>query len=703
MKNLKFESIILLSHQEKKAVQTDFHPKKNLIVGNNHTGKSSIIKNIFLALGARPNGKLAEWDENAITAVRFSIQNNSYLVVHHMGVRGLFDINDNLISATKKDSDWTEIFCSITDFNLTLTDKNKSTVSASPRCFFLPFYIDQDSSWGKEWSTFVGLQQYKSPVKLILEYFTGIKPPEYYSIESERLLAQNECDELLKELSFLERAKLRLSQSISLIGPRINSEVFEKEIVDLTKQVNILNVKQENLRENLVRESELIKSISLQIDSAKSALNSFDADFKFLENPGRKKLICPTCGAEHKEDFMSFLKYADEARILRQLVTKLQEDLQKSNEKYFKTKNILIHLTKNYITISKILESKKGLMEFKDVVESAGAEQAINAFYNESDRINKEIDAYFVKISRYEMELRKLKNLIRSKEILNIFRKSYSSARFKLNLNPMMTDKMQLTSRPYFSGSGGPRSILAYYFAIWKTVYSESMAFFPPLVVDSPNQKAQDEFNLPRVIQFIAEELPADAQVIMCSEIDTSFEFDCKIVLDSPYGLLKKESYSSISAKLEPYLHLIHERLDAELSIIKTKKESKILNKSNNFVEDLKIISLNNRNIDIEEKISEYISEIMHSDEVSSLISETNAYGWWCDEFEIEMYRIETEYVVVRLNWSAAGEQSPEHGFNGDTISGTAVAYIDTEGEVTFEDIKASIDYDYEDDEDNLN
>lgn len=46
MKNLSFQSLLLLSTTEKAARKVKFDPKVTLILGENDTGKSSLIKTI---------------------------------------------------------------------------------------------------------------------------------------------------------------------------------------------------------------------------------------------------------------------------------------------------------------------------------------------------------------------------------------------------------------------------------------------------------------------------------------------------------------------------------------------------------------------------------------------------------------------------------------------------------------------------------
>lgn len=552
MKNLLFENIWILSHKDRRARKIGFHPKKNLIVGRNHTGKSSLIKALFLTLGARPQGELAQWDESAVSLVDFRVDQIRFRVLHQSRYRALFDIEGKLITATGDHSEWSESFASATGFNLVLTDKNLETVPADPRCFFLPFYINQDGSWQSGWDTFTGMQQYRAPIRPILEYFTGIKPPEYYEVKSKRDQEQKQLDELHKEQRFLEKAKERFGKSLSLTGPKVHPENFDLEIEQLTKEVTSLNKRQEALRDTAVRQREVLENIQLQIRLAKDALATYDSDAKYLQTEPREHLVCPTCGAEHAESFLDILTYAEDARLLHDLVVQLQEDMHKGAKQYQKTQVELQQLNSNYGRITDILETRRGDLHFQQVVDSMGAESAFRAFEDEGAALKSDIDQRLSMIEVLDGKLNALTDKKRSKAILSEFRDAYSAALMRLNLPTLDTSGARLTSRPDLSGSGGPRSVLAYYGAIWHVCYGTGASFAVPLVIDSPNQQGQDDINLPKVLTYLASYLPTQAQVIVGSEIDTDHEFDSKLVLDEPYKLLKESEYSEIEQLLEP-------------------------------------------------------------------------------------------------------------------------------------------------------
>ena len=72
--------------------------------------------------------------------------------------------------------------------------------------------------------------------------------------------------------------------------------------------------------------------------------------------------------------------------------------------------------------------------------------------------------------------------------------------------------------KPSLGGSGGPRAILAYHFALAHTARETSNNVIPPMVIDSPHAKAQDAINRPKVTEFIFGNRVKDIQMIAAFE-----------------------------------------------------------------------------------------------------------------------------------------------------------------------------------------
>lgn len=558
MRSFLFEDIWILSRKDRRAKVMTFKSGKNLIVGKNHTGKSSLIKSLFTTLGAPPSGKLQGWDEDTITKVGFSVDGRRFAALYQAGTRALFDADGKALAIAQNQPTWSEAFATATGFNLPLIDKNSKTVLADPRCFFMPFYINQDGSWMAEWDTFTGIQQYKAPIVSILEYFTGVKPPEYYASKAKKDAEQIFIDELRREKVSLDKARERVSKSLSMSGPKVDPKNFEAEIAQLTTEITDLNRKQETLRDQAVKERELLSSINLQNKLAEEALKVYESDSAFIRSELRDAMVCPVCNAEHENSFLDLLTYAEDARSLRDITVRLRGDAREVESRLSKTQGQINELAVHYRKVSDLLATRRGDMQFTQVVDSMGAERAFTAFEQERAVLEKELGERLLTQERLSAEMDKLTDRARSKEILKTFREAYSSALIALNLPATDTSKARLNSRPKISGSGGPRSVLAYYAALWAACYGPLGSFQVPIVIDSPNQQGQDDINLPKIIQFICEQLPKQAQLILGSEMDADHAFDQKFELSDQYRLLNEASFDEVDTALGPLVTLMY-------------------------------------------------------------------------------------------------------------------------------------------------
>lgn len=560
MRKFRFKSISLLSRKEKRARRETFSLGRNLILGPNHTGKSTLIKSLFGAFGAIPEGKLEQWDENATVLVEFSVDEVSYAILWQNKFRGLFAQDGKLIDFYANATDWGIKFCEITGFNLVLADNNKQIVIADARAFFLPFYINQDGSWGSQWNTFKNLKQYWRPIRPILEYFTGVRPSEYYKVHSETIIARGVLQDIRREQATLEQMRGRLGSSLALAGPKSSLALFEQDIVHLASEMTALNASQERLREAEVRQRETLASAQMQARLARAALQDYEGDAKFLRRETHQRLICPTCGAEHEKSFLELIGYAEDARVLRELAFRLEIEVKASEEQYKATQDQLMELQAHFKRLSSVLEIRRGDLNLGDIIKGFGAEFAFEIFEIEASKLANRVHEQTKLIETFDSSLKNLTSRKRLAAVLKEFRAAYAQACEALSVDANDIEKANLGGRPDVSGSGGPRSTLAYYSAIWKTASGEFSSFSVPAVIDSPQQQGQDGNNLPRMIKHITTNLPDGCQVILGAETDTDEIFDKRIRLKNKYQLLSVEEFDAVNALMEPYIAQMYDR-----------------------------------------------------------------------------------------------------------------------------------------------
>lgn len=149
----------------------------------------------------------------------------------------------------------------------------------------------------------------------------------------------------------------------------------------------------------------------------------------------------------------------------------------------------------------------------------------------------------------------------KSREITETFNTFYG--RFAAQLEVPMAEKIRrgaMHRKPSLGGSGGPRAILAYHFALAHTARGSSKNVLPPMVIDSPHAKAQDSINRPKVTEFIFKSRVQDVQMIAAFEENLPDSVDVGndghlLRLDRKFNLLLETEYSAVREDILPLLN----------------------------------------------------------------------------------------------------------------------------------------------------
>lgn len=113
---------------------------------------------------------------------------------------------------------------------------------------------------------------------------------------------------------------------------------------------------------------------------------------------------------------------------------------------------------------------------------------------------------------------------------------------------------------------------------------------------------------------------------------------------------------------------------------------------SKNYVEYLRGLSEHDQAKAIDAKIAGIYDQLITAREVQSVMVETNATDWACDEYEVDEIEFGEDHCRVSISFGASGEQDEDSFFAGRSLSGSAIAMIDARGAVEFREVEASID-----------
>ena len=570
MKSLRFKKLWLVSEASRAARSIEFNPKMTLLVGKNHTGKSTLLKHVFKTLGCETKGKSDRWDNLAISALRFDLDGVDYLAYRRANVYALKNESTGTIKVTTKYSEWSDILARLFEFHLMLPTHQESLSQATPPFLFLPFYFDQDGSWQKQWNSFEKLSQFSSWAKPLTSYVTGQRPNGYYVAKFEEAKAKAEAAKVAHELGVVQSALARVKKTLPRTTLRIDAGAFKQEIADLLRSSTLLNQEQESLRSKAFEQASVKESLSTQIAMAKDALRDLEGDLKYLtESKIEPTLLCPTCGTTHENGFPIRLELVDDAETLRKIVAELESERQRVDEALAGIQGKLNRVRLKSHDIEKTLQTKKGALRLQDVVDSQSSEVVRSAFAKDMDSLKRQLTKHEEVSANLKEKVSKFDLPERTKEINGFYAEHIQLFASELGVQDLRDDvKKKPDANITASGSALPRSLLAYQFAVLHTAKEKGDANLFPVVVDSPNQQGQDAEHLAQMLNFIVKRTPAGQRLILAVEespADLAFE-GSTIELTTPFGLLDASQYETISDELRTLVTEVSAGVDARLA-----------------------------------------------------------------------------------------------------------------------------------------
>lgn len=569
MKSLRFKKLWLVSEASRAARSIEFNPKMTLLVGKNHTGKSTLVKHIFKTLGCETKGKSDRWDSLAISVLRFDLNGVDYLAYRRANVYALKNESTGTIKVTTKYSEWSDLLANLFDFRLMLPTHQESLSQATPPFLFLPFYFDQDGSWQKQWNSFEKLSQFSSWAKPLTSYVTGQRPNGYYIAKFEETKAKAEATKVAHELGVVQSALVRVKKSLPRTTLHIDAGAFKQEIADLLRSSTQLNQEQESLRSKAFEQASVKESLSTQIAMAKDALRDLEGDLKYLtESKVEPTLLCPTCGTTHENGFPIRLELVDDAETLRKIIAELESERQKVDEALAGIQGKLNRVRLKSHDVEKTLQIKKGALRLQDIVDSQSSEVVLGAFAKDLDSLKRQLTKHEEVSADLKERVSKFDLPEGTKEINGFYAERIQLFASELGVQDLREDvKKKPDANITASGSALPRSLLAYQFAVLHTAKEKGDANLFPVVVDSPNQQGQDAEHLSQMMNFIVKRTPAGQQLILAvEESPTGLVFEgSTIELTTPFGLLDASQYETVSDELKSLVSEVSDGVDVRL------------------------------------------------------------------------------------------------------------------------------------------
>lgn len=557
MKNLRFDELLLVSQVERRARRVPLHRTATVIRGANDTGKSSVLKSLYRTLGADPPNIHPRWeDAEVISSLRFAVDDVPYRMLRFKSRFTLFDGEDDLIASfTSVTKELAPHFADLFSFHLQLRSGDEDK-QATPAFLFLPFYIDQDQGWQQNLNSFARLGQFRQWKPDVVSFHAGIRPSDYYLAKS-RL---NELDQRANaHRQKRDDIKSLLDDVLARLGKLdfdVDIQVFSRELKLLLERIASLQSEERKLRRRLTDAFNLKRGVEEQIEIVGAALHELREDRQYATELTGESVICPTCHAIYENGFAERFAIALDEDACLQLLSELQEQQAVANKKWENLQRSTSAASEAAAGMQRLLTTKRKKVALQDVLRREGQKEVSEVLRAQVDELNSALGTLDEEHAEATRDMNKYSNPKRRKEISGYYLQQIQRLLERLSVVdiPERTYK-RIDAVIKETGSDLPRAILAYYFALNRTIHTYSSSTFCPIVIDSPRQQEQDEPNLERILACIREEKPKGSQLVLALVDDMGVDFGGTVIdLTDERQVLQRKRFVEAMEELRPLI-----------------------------------------------------------------------------------------------------------------------------------------------------
>lgn len=562
MRNLIISEILLYSTKEKAAKKVKFSPGRTVIHGKNDTGKSCLIKSIYQAFGATPAKINPKWKNvQATILLHFKVDGINYSILKEGKYYAVFDGQGTLVNVFDSVVNGLGVYlANLLNFRIKLPNQDGEIITPPPAFIFLPFYVDQDVSWSETWSSFSSLGMLKQFREPIVYYHTGIRPNEYYDIKAEITKYFTEIEELEQDRKVSQNILNNIKEKLTAIDFNIDVDVFKDEVKELIIECEKLKKKEERHKENLVELHNNKLLIEAHVEIAKEALKETQKDYNYADRLDEHSIHCPTCGAEYENSFIDRFEIAKDTDKCKELLKELNAERFDLENKIERENSLLNKSIEEIERIEHLLQKTKGEIQLRDVIENEGRNEIKKLFDERLSQLNSKIQENVIQQEELKKKLTSLEDKQRKETILGEYQ--FSMAKYLRELEVLSltdNDYKNIAAKINDTGSSKARALISYYYSVLNVIQEYTTSCFCPIVIDSPNQQAQDVEHIDKILKFVKDNQPSNSQLILGLEelYDIDFESDM-VELTHKYHLLQASDYEEVGVEVSPYLDKLY-------------------------------------------------------------------------------------------------------------------------------------------------
>lgn len=555
--NFIINEFTILAPSIKKAFNQTFKRNINLIVGVKDSGKTTLVRSMLYTLGCDVKGFdfIDKYPSN-IYIIDFNIDDDKFILIRKRikdgrGKNFFKIIKNNIEIFTFFDtSNYKEFLNKIMKIEVVTRGKDKTETTLYPNHIFLPFYTDQDNSWQNYLSgTFNGIVFIDNYKKVILEYFTGARPNEYYGLQLEKTNLVNQLDDLN---ALIKSKELIIKENINNIKiiENIDVEDFKKQYDFFLKMYNNILNSEHELKKEL---NEKIYKKNSYLDIRSKVTQSIDS---FIESELTN--TCPNCEQIiHNIMEDNYKLYQAKENLINER-DKLNMYLKDIESEISITLKELNNLKEEDKSLKSKLDTTAKLVNLNDRADSYALNRVNSKLENEIDKLRIERDKKNESLEITKKELSELNKYDVSTKYQELMISSFIELGVPFSYNNYYTSNLE-SVKISLSGATKVQAYIAQYLSIYQMITNNDKCITIPMFIDT---FLKDDFNLQEIqktTKYIFNTL-IDKEQSFIFIADNEQTLDSvknytinKIFLDAPSSILT-DGYEKNYTKYEEYM-----------------------------------------------------------------------------------------------------------------------------------------------------
>ncbi|MGG1643667.1 hypothetical protein ACIFQM_20830 [Paenibacillus sp. NRS-1782] len=550
MERLLIKKLIVISDVEESSKEISFLEGLNLIIGENKTGKSSLIKSIFYSLGCELIFE-DDW-KNLVQkyVLFFDYGEKKYCTIREKENIKLFNIVNESKFIVLSDNKSYHEFCMALmqelDVSMDCLTINGLEVSITTPLLFRFQYIDQDSGWSKIGESFSNMKYIKDWKGNTNKYVVGYQENKYYKEKNNILKINKTIQELIIKLKYFNELLKTIQMNIEVSNTENNIILENSQIKLAFSELDNLERRKIKLEESISELKNIEYEKNLQLATLKEYIKELDKDHTYAMTQ-EEKIICPTCGTVHNNKVIDRLEIVKDIQSGNELIKQIRNELKELD---FKISGLLEEknqVNKRYSFLKRQIERSKELATVANTFRNEGKQEIVFTGKLERDKIMKLIIEEERNVKTIKEKIKEFNSPERRNKILTDLKTTYEGILKELNI-PLKTLKLKdFVQELTKTGSEKPRIIYAYHVALYLYNLDRMVSPFNFLVIDTPNQQGQDWKNLKSIDEVLGYLLDKRGQVIIGTERETGYEEEASIVirLMQERRTLNKKDYTS--------------------------------------------------------------------------------------------------------------------------------------------------------------